>query len=1024
MMWGGYWPQLSGAVPAKYADIVATAQGYIINYINSLIPADSWETIGTLAYYAESLVDVIATGLLGYMTSFDATMETIYKLNPDVDIVVMPIQNIYDGIKVNAMGFELDLGQLIGPVMDIANIYTAYLSPFAGKYYAADLEVDGEKVSHVDDYFNQLEKWGNEPTAYLENMADLLTMEGFVDTLDVYSGYLVKTNLKKQIYNEYYKDYGVIMEGLTYDDIIENANNPFVRNYLAYLALAEKMEKELAVRTQVVYYATAKAAKISSENKLASLDSLMSMDWEGETPMDEAVRLGYEGGATIDGHKTVEENLAVLLPQVDAVVTEHFSGEENEAKRESLYGGLAIGMFGAGVMIHRNDVGHEQCFDIVMDTYEKKINKQQVAIAKGTMIGTQLAIEAVGITVVEANKLIVDFAQRVHGILSGDEETIYDTVEDVSDLLHETGDLMMFLKPILDAVVEAGNMINSFFRLDGMIQVLKDNPIYGELISLVESASKKVYEVVTTSAMITDIIRVIDDTFIGDTLHFVEGIALAQLAPYINFVRENISRLYKMVTDAALAVASAAGFILANISALTVSAIGAVATGAVNTVKTVATSAFEAFKATTNFTVNSIVGAFGLAHKVTEFVGETAVVVATKVTEYTVSTALGLVNGLKSLAEDVVSTVINVVDFLIHDVDYIELGKTLAKGAYAFVKTGIDQTINTVVNTFKAIQNAYELLKDGITTALYLANKFVKLTQQATIAGVVNAMEFAKEVYEFIGHAGEMAVTASKALAGIVGAMIGATAERVAEISVAIYNGIKELPGVIMEVSQFIYEKVTFAFEVLAYVKGVIDFQMARIQAFYDAIPEKVYEEIRVTILDIVLRYIRDVNYWNNQVEGFKQTLKDDINGQIEHVKETLANMYNELVTTINGAICSVVTMFATAIGEVVGYASKTYTELVNEIVTTIKNDTKLLNTSVATLAMTFVDELIKFTQIKIDFDQDITGEGGMLDEAGNVVESAVDAVEQAEEAVEDAEEDIVEEFWEILQKWNLVPND
>ena len=84
--------------------------------------------------FADVLTDIFAYSILGYMHNFDICMEKVYELNPDLDVVVLGIQNLLDGAVVDIGGQKMLLGDIFGNFVNMANYYISAVSPHQAKY--------------------------------------------------------------------------------------------------------------------------------------------------------------------------------------------------------------------------------------------------------------------------------------------------------------------------------------------------------------------------------------------------------------------------------------------------------------------------------------------------------------------------------------------------------------------------------------------------------------------------------------------------------------------------------------------------------------------------------------------------------------------------------------------------------------------------------------------------------------------------------------------------------------------------
>lgn len=94
--------------------------------------------------------DTLAYAFLGFTTSFDKSMEIIFDANPDVEVVVVSIQNLLKGYTAKIGDKEIAFGEIFGKVIDLANAYTTYLSPYASKCYNANVSENGRQEFFID----------------------------------------------------------------------------------------------------------------------------------------------------------------------------------------------------------------------------------------------------------------------------------------------------------------------------------------------------------------------------------------------------------------------------------------------------------------------------------------------------------------------------------------------------------------------------------------------------------------------------------------------------------------------------------------------------------------------------------------------------------------------------------------------------------------------------------------------------------------------------------------------------------
>ena len=90
---------------------------------------------------ALGLIDLLLRSLrytyAGFKTHFDASMDCIYKLNPDAEIVVVGMYNMVEGVHLtNDM---INIGAIVGAFMDLVNFHMRVVCPHAKDYSFVDV---------------------------------------------------------------------------------------------------------------------------------------------------------------------------------------------------------------------------------------------------------------------------------------------------------------------------------------------------------------------------------------------------------------------------------------------------------------------------------------------------------------------------------------------------------------------------------------------------------------------------------------------------------------------------------------------------------------------------------------------------------------------------------------------------------------------------------------------------------------------------------------------------------------------
>ncbi len=104
---------------------------------------------GTLDIVSKILDNFIYL-LAAQMVHFDRTVETLYEINPDLELYIMgltnPVQYMKLSFNLGDAVFYIPLGDILGVYFDIANLYMKVLSPNSTRYYYVD------NVKHAHTY--------------------------------------------------------------------------------------------------------------------------------------------------------------------------------------------------------------------------------------------------------------------------------------------------------------------------------------------------------------------------------------------------------------------------------------------------------------------------------------------------------------------------------------------------------------------------------------------------------------------------------------------------------------------------------------------------------------------------------------------------------------------------------------------------------------------------------------------------------------------------------------------------------
>lgn len=392
----------------------------------------------------DDYVDALVYALVGYCYNFDRCIECIYDLNSDVDIVVVDIQNLLAGVKLDLNGIKLPLGDMMGALINIANAYTAAVSPYAGTYYYADVRKNG----HVEFFLKDIANYEDldDLSVNLRDCFDVL--EGFGDPYS--RGIHIKWQLYSALYDKYKEEETMksfVNEVLGTTDpeskeTPESAETPLDNAE----EMIEPVETPLDEEIQTVDYAngteqitkvikaggyegvvdgclpegvTIKSlldvaydtyAKILSAG--AKLDTVSIDLLDGVEDATDALENGIKKEIKAAVDQTINKK-PYTFAGLDSFFASIISDTENTGKNLSLNALKSAGLIGVRTQIgnsffsHPNMNGHQEIAEIVMNSYTKRINgKRQIqarALKSAARIGAVIASACVtGIIVKKA----------------------------------------------------------------------------------------------------------------------------------------------------------------------------------------------------------------------------------------------------------------------------------------------------------------------------------------------------------------------------------------------------------------------------------------------------------------------------------------------------------------------------------------------------------------------------------------------------------------------------------------------
>ena len=114
---------------------------------------DAYKSAGKMASLVSTLTSTMYKAYNQYRDNFDALINKIYKLNPDITVVVVGVYNPFANFKLSADS-ELDLNGIAAPVVAAINLYLqSYKLKLSNYYYADVVGTETYPMNYDDHYF-------------------------------------------------------------------------------------------------------------------------------------------------------------------------------------------------------------------------------------------------------------------------------------------------------------------------------------------------------------------------------------------------------------------------------------------------------------------------------------------------------------------------------------------------------------------------------------------------------------------------------------------------------------------------------------------------------------------------------------------------------------------------------------------------------------------------------------------------------------------------------------------------------
>ena len=377
-------------IAPEFSKYYTSVKDYVIKAIKENV-GDEVVPTDTLSQFA----DTLAYAIVGYAVNFDESVKEIYALNPDVDMVVVSIQNMMKGLEIVLPGstVKIPFGDIFGVVVNLANLYSAVLSPYASKYNYANVSTNGRTEFFFDEisYYNgdssslsvNIKDCFNvyDGTLYLETriqqmFAILMSNKGFVNLDPSQADSSDLDSLKAFHYGYHYginDEYPVVTwnDGTPLKDFIKNgeAGKLQYEDKTAYEAYTKMLS--------VAYDVTAEIFREGTKPKIIDLTMLGMAAYLG---VDTYAIVLNEVGSAIDKALQNPEYQFDITKEYPEGFYEALSLQTNipiDVYKTAFSTALYI-QFGGTVFAHPNENGYKEIANIIWQSYNNGISGTDV----------------------------------------------------------------------------------------------------------------------------------------------------------------------------------------------------------------------------------------------------------------------------------------------------------------------------------------------------------------------------------------------------------------------------------------------------------------------------------------------------------------------------------------------------------------------------------------------------------------------------------------------------------------------
>lgn len=1009
LAWGGevFSTDLSQINP-KYEEIYQTVKGaataLLMHYASDYV-------VDSVLNFAENAINTLAYAFVGFVDGFDSGMKKIYELNPNAPVVVVEIQNIYEGLMLDFGGSLLPVGEILGGIIDMANVYMSYLSPFANKYYVANFE----NKDHVELFIDQIANWD-------ETVNSVLEMTDFLDSLNVYSGLYVEDEIKKDIFDTNHLRYTPVGKDATTGEEI------FAENYdeavAAMLATPESDSWHVAalqdeiIRTEkskIMYYAYAKAFKMAANEKKLSLSSIAtsSISFSAFKAVAKTLKDAW----------TPTTNMDEYIQTVDSKVAEFMNEGSHKAD-------ILLQMYNAGYACsffeHPTPNGHVETKEAIMRAYENKDNKRLDLAKKINSV-----VDGLHEITMEDVKAALE---RIAAIANKDQEATDKTRAEVSELVDLIKGYVDMVLPYIEKAKEVYGKVKSTLDELGISE-----KIYADVIEKITPVKEKLEVVIAKGEELLAKVASVGE------MSLEELRALApEIAAGIDGILVEVSGLGEAIKVFAEDFSLLVGGDYENGKFASIEA-------AINVI----IKTKEVMDEVASFAEGLYDQFAGFVKEGTKAICETAKVTVAKVKESIEKfLASEEVAEIKKSIKSVQEMLGEVEKFLAEVNPYLAQAKAIVESIVEFAKENI--TSENLASMRAKLQKAIKETEKAISNVKEVVTKVYEIAKEissnVTKEKVEEALEKAKAMLE-------VAVSTSKATM----LMIKKVATEVAEMAPVVLENVKsfikkavetydvlslEVSKIVLNVAKFVSASAEFVTNVLKkalevkqqieeivsmvnailskvertneMIKETVDHIVSKIVATYNAIPEQIRALIERAVGNVINRMKGDFALLYSQiasvVENSLTSPVEEVGAIVEHINQMEIDIVaiiekgiNDAINTVyGGAVHAFVTVTVVAPTEIVCTINDCVISNTTNLVTTVNNGIESIIASV--VEEIYTDPSINFTQKEAE-----------VNEAYNeMVEAREEAIEKAEDVVVETGLDVVSAVSELLSRWHL----